>query len=71
MGAIPSVKEERINQVKSILEKMCHVYIEENLIGARFSKLLINSTFSGLGTIIGGTFGDLVDNKVTKELALR
>ena len=32
---------------------------EENLTGARWSKLLINATFSRLGTVVGGVYGDI------------
>lgn len=48
----------------------CTVEFEENLIGARWSKLLINATFSGLGTVIGGVFGDVSEGKDTKKIAL-
>lgn len=71
MGKMPKVSEEIFNGVKSLLENMCPVYVEENLLGARFSKLLINATFSGLGTVMGGTFGDVVTSKEGKEVALR
>ena len=50
---------------------MCPVEIEPNLPGARWSKLLINSTFSGLGTIIGGTFGDVTGDPLGREIAVR
>ena len=58
-------------KVKSLLEKMCPVEIEENLPGARWSKLLINATFSGLGTVMGGTFGDVTHDPAGRELAVR
>ena len=50
---------------------MCPVEIEENLPGARWSKLLINATFSGLGTVMGGTFGDVTRDPLGRELAVR
>ena len=50
---------------------MCPVEIETNLPGARWSKLLINATFSGLGTVMGGTFGDVTKDPRGKELAVR
>ena len=61
MGKMDGVSDEQFKMVKDILELMCPVEFEENLIGARWSKLLINATFSGLGTVVGGTFGSIFD----------
>lgn len=71
MGGMESISREMLNEVKALLELMCPVHIEENLIGARWSKLLINATFSGLGTVIGGLFGDVSEGKDAKKLAVR
>ncbi len=71
MGAMPGVREDRLEQVRSLLEKMCPVEMETNLPGARWSKLLINATFSGLGTVIGGTFGDVTADPRSREIAVR
>ena len=71
MGGMAGIPDSRLQQVKELLEKMCPVVIEENLPGARWSKLLINATFSGLGTVIGGTFGDVTGNPKTREIAIR
>ena len=71
MGRMPGITDRQFDLVKGLLEKMCPVYIEENLLGARWSKLLINATFSGIGTAIGGVFGDVSEGKDAKTLALR
>ncbi len=71
MGGMPGIGEEQLNRVKEVLEKMCPVEIENNLPGARWSKLLINATFSGLGTVIGGTFGDVTGDPLGREIAVR
>ena len=71
MGSMPGIPESKLEEVKSVLEKMCPVEIETNLPGARWSKLLINATFSGLGTVMGGTFGDVTKNPLGRELAVR
>ncbi len=70
MGKMEGISDEQFNSVKEVLEKMCPVHIESNLIGARWSKLLINATFSGLGTVMGGTFGDVIDDKFARSVAL-
>ena len=71
MGRMENVRDESIRAVRSLLEKMCPVAMEENLMGARWSKLLINATFSGLGTVMGGTFGDVTDHPKARDIAIR
>lgn len=71
MGKMDGITDEQFNTVKELLEKMCPVHEEENLIGARWSKLLINATFSGLGTVVGGVFGDVSENKANRKIAVR
>ena len=71
MGKMEGITDEQFRTVKEILELMCPVHEEENLIGARWSKLLINATFSGLGTVVGGVFGDISEDKEGKQVAIR
>ena len=49
MGAMPGIPREKLNLARELLEKMCPVHMEENLPGARWSKLLINAAFLGPG----------------------
>ncbi len=71
MGKMDGITDEQFKMVKDLLEKMCPVHFEENLLGARWSKLLINATFSGLGTVVGGVFGDVSEGKDVKPVAVR
>ena len=71
MGKMEGISDEQFKKVKDLLELMCPVYEEENLIGARWSPLLINATFSGLGTVVGGVFGDVSENKAAAKVAIR
>lgn len=71
MGGMEGITEKQIAAVKELLEKMCPVHMEENLLGARWSKLLINATFSGIGTVVGGTFGDVFGYADSRRLAVR
>lgn len=71
MGKMNGITDEQFNTVKQLLEKMCPVHIEDNLIGARWSKLLINATYSGLGTVVGGTFGAVSEVADVREIAVR
>lgn len=71
MGKMEGISDEQFKKVKDLIELMCPVHEEENLIGARWSKLLINATFSGLGTVVGGVFGDVSENKAAAKVAVR
>ena len=42
----------------------------ENLIGARWSKLAINSAFSGLSVVTGQNFGQIAKKRKSKKIAL-
>ena len=71
MGKMDGITDEQFAKVTSLLELMCPVHTEENLLGARWSKLLINATFSGLGTVVGGTFGAVSENADARKVAIR
>lgn len=71
MGKMPGISQSQFRMVKDLLELMCPVHEEDNLMGARWSKLLINATFSGLGTVVGGTFGSVSENKDARKVAIR
>ncbi len=71
MGGMEGISEAKLNEVKTVLEHMCPVDIEPNLMGARWSKLLINATYSGLGTVIGGTFGSVTEWAPARKVAVR
>ena len=55
----------------SILEDMCPVHVSENLMGYRWTKLLVNCTFSGLSASFGCTFGDVLDDPRAVRLAVK
>ena len=71
MGKMDGITDAQFGLVKEMLEKMCPVHTEENLLGARWSKLLINATFSGLGTVMGGLFGDVSETPAARKVAIR
>ena len=60
-----------LEDVKQLLECMGTVVVEDNFMGARWSKLLINSAFSGLSTVTGGTFGEVSVQKPSRKVAQR
>ncbi len=63
LGRMNGRIDDKLLEVKKILECMCPVEVEENFMGVRWSKLLINSAFSGMSAVMGGTFGDAAERK--------
>ena len=63
LGRMNGKKDEKLMEVKTLLELMCPVEVEDNFMGVRWSKLLINSAFSGMSAVMGGTFGDAAERK--------
>nr|WP_321261382.1 2-dehydropantoate 2-reductase N-terminal domain-containing protein [uncultured Sphaerochaeta sp.] len=64
-------EEAWLEKISSILTVMGSVTIERNFIGARWSKLLINASFSGTATALGCTFGDVAANRQARRIAQR
>jgi 2-dehydropantoate 2-reductase len=48
---------------------MGKVTIEDNFVGARWSKLIVNSAFSTLSAVTGLTFGQISKNHTARRLA--
>ena len=63
LGRMNGKKDDKLMQVKALLENMCPVDIEDNFMGVRWSKLLINAAFSGMSAVTGGTFGEAAQRK--------
>lgn len=66
LGSLTKRHDAKLEDVKAILEKMGPVTIEENWLGCRFAKLLINAAFSGISTVAGVTFGDAAKEKASR-----
>jgi len=64
-------RTEKLQLIKEVLELMGTVVIESNFIGARWSKLIVNSAFSGISAILGCTFGEVAQNKLSRLWAQR
>src|SRR5690625_7274680 len=47
---------------------MGEVTLEENFMGVKWSKLLINSSFNGLSAILGYTLGEIAANKTSRRV---
>lgn len=68
LGSISPKPNHRINDVKALLEKMGPVEIDSNFIGTRWSKLLINSAFSGMSAVLGCTFGEAAADRKSRRI---
>ena len=69
LGSFFKNNPEKINTIAVLLQKVGKVVIEENFIGARWVKLLVNSAFSGLSTVLDCTFGEVAANKKSRLVA--
>jgi 2-dehydropantoate 2-reductase len=70
IGSPGKNNQNKVNEVKNILEQMGPAIIEDNFMGARWSKLFINASFSGMSTVLGCTFGEAAQNKASRKCIL-
>ena len=70
-GSMDGHKGETFDEIVRILNVMGDVQIEDNFIGARWSKLLINSAFSGMSAVCGKTFGEVAKFKPSRKIIQR
>lgn len=68
LGAISSVRSHHFARVKELLELMGKVDVEDNFIGTRWSKLLINASFSGMSAVLGCTFGEAAGGRRSRRV---
>lgn len=68
LGAISQNRSKHFQKVKELLELMGKVDVEENFLGTRWSKLLINAAFSGMSAVLGCTFGEAAGPKDSRRI---
>ena len=68
LGSISHKRSRHFAKVKEMLEMNGTVEIEENFIGTRWSKLLINAAFSGMSAVLGCTFGEAAGPKESRRV---
>lgn len=68
LGSLQPTPHPHLNTVKALLELMGPTEIDKNFIGSRWSKLLINSAFSGMSAVLGCTFGEAAGNKASRRI---
>lgn len=68
LGAISANRSKHFAKVKELLELMGTVDIEDNFLGTRWSKLLINASFSGMSAVLGCTFGEAAKSRASRRI---
>ena len=68
LGAISEKKVPHMEEVKRLLELMGPVEVVPNFIGTRWSKLLINASFSGMSAVLGCTFGEAAADRRSRKV---
>jgi 2-dehydropantoate 2-reductase len=68
LGTISNNRSKHFEKVKEVLEMMGTVDVEENFLGTRWSKLLINAAFSGMSAVLGCTFGEVAGPRESRRI---
>lgn len=68
LGSISGKKVPHMDEVKRLLELMGPVEVDPNFIGTRWSKLLINASFSGMSAVLGCTFGEAAADRRSRKV---
>lgn len=63
VGELDGKITERLKTVSGILNLAGKAEMTTNLTGTRWTKLLVNSTFSGMSAVLGCTFGEVMDDE--------
>ncbi|MGV2882766.1 ketopantoate reductase family protein [Paenibacillus taichungensis] len=71
IGELNGETTERIKQIKSILDLVGGTHISDNLVGTKWSKLLINNAFSGLSAALNVEYGVVLDHDISIVSAVR
>lgn len=68
LGSFSKTPNRHFGEVKHLLELMGKVEVDDNFIGTRWSKLLINAAFSGMSAVCGDTFGAVAKNRKSRRV---
>lgn len=70
IGELDGKITERTKKVKEVLDAVGNTTIITNLMGARWAKLFINATYSGLSAALGISYGDILDSEEIFRLSM-
>jgi len=71
LGSFTGQRGEKFEAIRKMLDIMGNVETNDNFMGARWSKLLVNSAFSGLSAVTGATFGEIASDQKSRLIAQR
>lgn len=71
IGEEDGTSSERVDVLARILASAAEVRASPNVLGQVWSKLLLNSTFSGLGAVSGQLYGSIADDRAGRAAAFR
>jgi 2-dehydropantoate 2-reductase len=70
IGQWPSGKSRIVDETAALLSKAFTTEVSDNIIGDRWTKLLITVSLTGVGTTAGLTYGEVIDNEAARKVAL-
>jgi len=70
IGQWPTGKSKIVEETAALLSKAFTTEVSDNIIGDRWTKLLITVSFTGVGTTAGLTYGGVIDNEAARQVAL-
>lgn len=70
VGELDGSVTDRIRRVKEVLDNAGRAEISGNLVGVRWTKLLVNVAMSGLSTVLDCNYGAIVDDERASLAAL-
>ena len=68
LGRLQGGRDGKLESIASILSHMGKVEIDSNFIGSRWSKLLINASFSAVSALVGENFGFVARNHRSRRI---
>jgi 2-dehydropantoate 2-reductase len=69
IGQWPTGKTRIVQDVAELLSKVCRTDVSDNIIGDRWTKLLITVSLTGVGACAGLNYGGVLDNESARKAA--
>ena len=71
LGSLSGPINDRVLKTQEVLQSFCPVHLSDNLMGLRWTKLIMNCTYSGMSTVLGCTFGEISASDDVMKLVLQ
>ena len=71
IGEIDGRATDRVRDIRDVLSAVGGCQVVDNLLPIRWSKLLMNATFSGVSTALNCLFGDVLENRKAMDFLSR